>query len=55
MDHCEHCEYRGYLEVCESTCCPYHELWYVNVKELNRIIFKLENEIKRLKTVKNKT
>lgn len=47
MDQCEHCEARGFMEVCEATDCPYHEMWYV--KELNRVIYKLEKEVKRLK------
>ena len=45
MDQCEHCEARGFMEVCEATDCPYHEMWYV--KELNLIIWKLEKVITR--------
>ena len=45
MDQCEHCEVRGFLEVCEKTDCPNHEMWYA--KELNLIIWKLEKVIIR--------
>ena len=48
MDQCEHCEVRGFLEVCEKTDCPNHEMWYA--KELNRIIYKLENEVRKLRS-----